>query len=66
MAAVEVLRVLAIVADEELRAAGVLAAVGHREYAPVVALARSRGLALDRVARIPPGPPVPSPFGQPP
>ena len=49
--AVEVLRVLAVQADEELRAARVLAAVGHREYAAVVALARCRGFARDGVAR---------------
>ena len=49
--AVEVLGVLAVVTDEELRAAGVLAAVGHRHYAAVVVLAWGRGLALDSPAR---------------
>ena len=49
--AVEVLGVLAVVADEELRAAGILATVGHRHYAAVVVLAWGRGLALDSPAR---------------
>ena len=49
--AVEVLGVLAVVADEELRAAGILATVSHRHYAAVVVLAWGRGLALDSPAR---------------
>ena len=49
--AVEVLRIFAIEADEELRAARIAAGVGHREHAPVVVLERGRGLALDAVAR---------------
>ncbi len=49
--AVEVLGVLAIVADEELRAAGVLTSVSHRHNAAIVVLAWGRGLALDTPAR---------------
>ena len=45
--AVKVLCVGAVVADEELRAAGIFAAVRHREYATVVVLTLGRGLALD-------------------
>lgn len=48
--AVEVPCILAVHADEELRATGVASGVGHREHAAVVALARRRGLAFDRVA----------------
>ena len=59
VAAVEVLRRLAGAADKKLRAARVLSGMGHREHAPVVILARRRGLLY-------PGPPVPSPRGQPP
>lgn len=51
VAAVEVLRVFAVHADEELRAAGILAGMRHREDAAVVILARRRGLALDAVSR---------------
>ena len=48
--AVEVLGIRAVHADEELRAARVLAGMGHRQHAAVVILAGRRGLALDRVA----------------
>ena len=50
VAAVEVLRILAVVADEELRTARVLACMGHRQHSAVVVLARSRSLALDGIA----------------
>ena len=50
MAAVEVLRILAIMADEELRTARILAGMGHREHAAIVVLTRCRRLALDRIA----------------
>ena len=49
VAAVEVLRRLAGAADKKLRAARVLSGMGHREHAPVVILARRRGLAFDLV-----------------
>ena len=49
VAAVEVLRRLAGAADKKLRAARVLSGMGHREHAPVVVLARRRGLAFDLV-----------------
>ena len=49
--AVKVLRVLTVVANEELRAARVLACVSHREHAAVVVLAAAVGLAFNAVAR---------------
>ena len=49
--AVQVRRIRAVHADEKLRSAGVLAAMRHRQYAPVVILFARRCLALDRIAR---------------
>ena len=49
--AVQVLRVLAVVADEELRTTSVLASVGHRENAAVVILTASAGFAFDAITR---------------
>lgn len=48
---VEVLRILAIVADEELRAARILASVGHRKHTAIVVLARGRSFTFNRIAR---------------
>lgn len=49
--AVEMLRILAVMADEELRTAGIPAAMRHRQHAAVVILALGRGLALNGVTR---------------
>ena len=51
MHSIEVFRILPVIADEELRAAGILAAVRHREYAPVMILPRRIGFALDGISR---------------
>nr|GFC12928.1 hypothetical protein [Tanacetum cinerariifolium] len=48
--AVEVGGILAVVHDEELRAAGIFAGVGHAQHAPVVVLVVAAGFALDFVA----------------
>jgi len=48
---VQVLGVLPAQADKELRAACILAPVGHRQYAAVVVLVASAGLAFDLITR---------------
>ena len=49
--AIEMLSVLAVVANKELTTARVFACMRHREYATVVILARSAGLTFDSVSR---------------
>lgn len=51
--AVEVFGVVAVVADEELGAAGVAARVGHGKYAAVMVLVIAGEFAVDFVARPP-------------
>ena len=51
MYTIKVLCIHAVVADEELAAAGVFASMCHGEDTAVVPLARGRGLALDLPAR---------------
>ena len=50
VAAIEVLGVLTVETNEELRATCVLACMRHGENASVMILARSRGFALDAIA----------------
>lgn len=49
--AIEMLGIGAVVADEELAAAGVLASMSHGQDATVVVLLRCIGLAFDAIAR---------------
>ena len=49
--AVEMLRILTVVADKELTAASVLASMGHREDTTIVVLLGGVGLALDGPSR---------------